>query len=255
MAKEKITFDDFYQAQYGERWKTLKAAMLSQEEDKTTIPGLLAPYYMDRTSIETANLLPLDEAEDVLDMCAAPGGKTIVLLTRLQGKASLVSNDRSADRRERMRRAVSQSVPSSFLSRWKITGHDASRWGLYEKEAYDAILLDAPCSSERHVIQSAEHLQDWSPSRPKRLQALQYTMFTSAMLALRSGGYLLYSTCSINRAEDDGIVSRFMTKHPEEAEEIPVSLEYGENLDYGSLVLPDKSRGRGPMYAVLLRKI
>ena len=109
MAKERITFDDFYQAQYGERWKTLKAAMLSQEEDKTTIPGLLAPYYMDRASIEIASKLPITPGDTVLDMCAAPGGKTIVLLTRLCGKGKLVSNDRSPDRRERM----TQQVPAS----------------------------------------------------------------------------------------------------------------------------------------------
>ncbi len=255
MAREKITFEVFYSEQYGDRWEELKAAMLSEEEDKTTLPDLIQPYYMDRTSIETAYLLPLKEGDSVLDMCAAPGGKTIVLLSRMEGKCSLVSNDRSSERRERMRRAVTECLPPSLLSSWKVTGHDASKWGLYEKEAYDAILLDAPCSSERHVMQSHEHLMQWSPSRPKRLQALQYTMLNSAMMALKRGGCLLYSTCSINRLEDDAIIRRFMTKHPGEAIEVPIALEFGEKLDYGSLVLPDKSGGRGPMYAALLRKL
>ena len=251
----KLTFDEFYSAQYGDRWEELKEAMLSEEEDKTSPEGLAEPYYMDRTSIETASLLPVKEGDNVLDMCAAPGGKTIILLLKLNGSGRLVSNDRSMDRRERMRKAVAASVPENLRASHLITGHDASRWGLYEKEAYDAVLLDAPCSSERHVIQSPEHLGQWSPSRPKRLQALQYSMLTSAMLALKKDGVLLYSTCSINSGEDEDIISRFMKRHPDEAEEIDISLEHGEKRSHGVIVLPDRSGGRGPMYAALLRKL
>lgn len=251
----KLSFDEFYENQYGKRWQSLKDAMLSEEEDKTSPEGLISPYFMDRTSIETATLLPLDENPVVLDMCAAPGGKTIVILLRMKGCGSLISNDRSMDRRERMRRAVEASIPSQWRENHRITGHDASRWGLYEKEIYTSILLDAPCSSERHVLQSPEHLKEWSPSRPKRLQALQYSMLSSAMLALKKGGYLLYSTCSINQGEDEEIIKRFMRKHPEEAEEVEINLEYGEKREFGMIVLPDNSNGRGPMYAALLRKI
>ena len=251
----KMTFDEFYASQYGERWPSLREAMLSEEDDKTSPEGLLEPYYMDKASIETASLLPVNEGDTVLDMCAAPGGKTIILLIKLRGKGKLVSNDRSPDRRERMRRAITASVPPQWREISTITGHDASKWGLYEKDVYDAVLLDAPCSSERHVITSPEHFSQWSPSRPKRLQALQYSMLASAMLALKKGGVLLYSTCSVNRGEDDAIISRFMHKHPGEAEELPISLTHGEKLDHGMIVLPDRSGGRGPMYAALLRKI
>lgn len=251
----KISFDDFYYAQYGERWTTLKNAMLSEEDDKASPENLIEPYYMDRTSIETANLLPIKDGDVVLDMCAAPGGKTIVLLMKLQGTGKLISNDRSLDRRERMRRAVETSVPAEYRANHTITGHDSSKWGLFEKDIYDAVLLDAPCSSERHVLNSPEHLSSWSSSRPKRLQALQYSMLTSAILALKRNGYLLYSTCSVNSGEDEEIIKRFMRKHPDEAEEIEINLEFGEKREYGTIVLPDKSGGRGPMYAALLRKL
>ena len=251
----KATFDEFYASCYGERWEDLKKAMLSDKEDKISPEGVVEPYYMDRTSIETAMLLDVQPGDTVLDMCAAPGGKSIVLALALSGSGELVSNDRSSDRRERMKRAFTSSLPESFRSIITVTGHDASKWGLYEKDMYDAILLDAPCSSERHVINSAEHYSIWSPSRPKRLQALQYSMFASAMLALKKGGYLLYSTCSINKGEDEEIVKRFMHKHPGEAEEAELLLEYGEKMEYGMIVLPDKAKGRGPMYGVLLKKL
>ncbi len=248
-------FDEFYREQYGPRWEELKGAMLSAIDDKTTIAGLLEPYFMDRTSIETAMLLPIEEGLSVLDMCAAPGGKSIVIASQLKGSGRLVSNDRSPDRRGRMRKAFESSLPETWRSNIVITGHDASKWGVYEKDAYDRILLDAPCSSERHVINSPEHLSQWSASRPRRLQALQFSMLSSALLALRKGGMILYSTCSINKGEDEDIIARLMRKHPDEVRERPVSLEYGEKREYGCMVLPDRSGGRGPMYAALLEKL
>lgn len=251
----KPDFNGFYREQYGERWEGLAAAMLSEEEDKASIDGLLEPYFMDRTSIETAMLLPIEEGLDVLDMCAAPGGKSIVIASRLKGSGRLVSNDRSPDRRGRMRKAFETSLPEKWRMNIEITGHDASKWGVYEKEAYDRILLDAPCSSERHVMNSPEHLSQWSPSRPRRLQALQFSMISSALLALRPGGLMLYSTCSINSGEDEDIIARLMKKHPGEIRELPIALEYGEEREHGAIVLPDRSGGRGPMYAALLEKL
>ena len=251
----KLTFDEFYRLQWQDRWEQLRAAMLSDTDDKTSIEGLAEPYFMDRASIETARLLSPEQGSDVLDMCAAPGGKSIVIASMLKGTGTLTSNDRSPDRRGRMKRAFESSLPEEWRKNIRITGHDASKWGVYEKEAYDYILLDAPCSSERHVLCSPGHLREWSPSRPKRLQALEYSMLSSAVLALRHGGILIYSTCSVNRGECEDIIERFMQRHPGEAEEIEIELTDGERLSHGMIVLPDRAGGRGPMYAAKLRKI
>lgn len=248
-----MTLDDWYSGIWGDRWPGLKEALLSGNDSKASLDGLLSPYYMDRTSIDTARLLPVERDGNVLDMCAAPGGKTLVLALRLNGTGRLTANDRSPERRGRLRKTIEECLPEECRKNITVTGHDAGRWGLYEKEAYSSILLDAPCSSERHVLQSPSHLAQWSPSRPKRLQKEQFTMLSSAYLALEKGGWLLYSTCSVNPGENEENIARLLERH-QDMEEAQADLPFSEKRRHGLLVLPDRAEGRGPMYACLLRK-
>ncbi len=246
-------FDEFYSSLYKERWKTLKEALLKESEDKIVPMGLQAPYYMDKSSVITASLLPVTPSSTVLDMCAAPGGKSLVLALKMEGKGLLVSNDRSPERRRRMRIVFDECLPPDSVE-IKITGYNAESWGLYEKEVYDYILLDAPCSSERHVLGSEKYLSQWSPSRPKRLQISQYAMLSSALIALKKGGYILYSTCSINSGENEGVIKKLFSRHADEVEEVECDLEYAEKREYGAVILPDRASGLGPMYSCLLKK-
>lgn len=246
-------FEEFYKGIYQDRWESLKKALLEAKETQVAIPGLVSPYYVDQASLETASLLPVEEGMNVLDMCAAPGGKTLVLATKLKGTGSLTSNDRSPDRRVRLRNSISECLSESYRENIRVTGYDASSWGVYEEDAYDAILLDAPCSSERHVLNDEKHLSIWSPSRPKRLAILQYSMLSSALIAARSGAYILYSTCSINPDENANVIKKLFKRHPDEVEEIEIDIN-GEKLEHGMIVLPDKADGKGPMYACLVRK-
>lgn len=246
-------FDEYYSSLYKERWPRLKEALLKKSEEKVVPPGLKNPYYMDRSSLLTASLLPVTPSSTVLDMCAAPGGKSLVLALKMEGKGLLVSNDRSPERRRRMKEVFSSSLPEESVE-IKITGYNAESWGVYEKEVYDYILLDAPCSSERHVLGSEKYLSQWSPSRPKRLQISQYAMLSSALIALKAGGHILYSTCSINSGENEEVIRKLVSRHPDEVETVDVELEYSEKRDYGRIILPDSASGLGPMYCCLIRK-
>lgn len=249
--KSEVLFENFYREEYGERWATLKEALSKDKDTMMEIPDLLTPYYLDTVSYRTADLLPIEPGMNVLDMCAAPGGKTLVLAKKLKGNGMLISNDRSPERRERLRKTISQSLTEEERSIIKITGFDASAWGVYEENIYDAILLDAPCSSERHVINDRKHLDMWSESRPKRLAILQYSMLSSALIAAKNDSYILYSTCSINKKENEMVIEKLFKRHEDEVSEIKI--DYGENQKYGTIVLPDRSGGEGPMYACLLR--
>ena len=107
---------------------------------------------MDGASILAAQALDPQPGDDILDLCAAPGGKSLMLAEKIAEAGTLVANDRSASRRGRLKRVLESYIPNPVRERIRVTGHDATKWCVFETEAYDRILLDAPCSSERHVL-------------------------------------------------------------------------------------------------------
>lgn len=256
--KDKINpsnlFDDYYRSIWNNRWDSLKAALLDEKSTQVSVEGTNPPYWLDQASLLTASLLPVTPGSSVLDMCAAPGGKSLVLARAIGKQGYLTANDRSPERRERLRKVLASLSPE-ISPTIKITGFNAESWGVYEKEVYDYILLDAPCSSERHVLNDEKHLSIWSPSRPKRLAISQYAMLSSALIALKKGGWLLYSTCSINPGENEEVIKKLFKRHEgeiKEAENIP---QWAEKREFGGMVLPDKSGGMGPMYFCLIKKV
>jgi 16S rRNA C967 or C1407 C5-methylase (RsmB/RsmF family) len=126
---------------------------------------------------------------------------------------------------------------------------------LYEQSAYDAILLDAPCSSERHVLQDPKALALWGPARTKHLAVQQFAMLAAALEAVKPGGHVLYSTCSISSLENEAVVERLAKKRSGRYEEIPVEAPFSEELSHGRIILPDTAQGKGPLYFCLIRRI
>lgn len=247
-------FELYYSDIYKDRWESLKTALLQESSPVLLSEKLDSPYFMDKASIEAASFLPVKHGDSVLDMCAAPGGKTLVLALKLEGTGSLVANDRSSARRNRLHNVISSCLSPDFSKNISITGHDSTKWGLYQKDTYDCILLDAPCSSERHVLQDQSALEQWGPNRPKTLAIQQYAMLTAALDASKIGGYILYSTCSVNPLEDELVVEKLCAKRSGRFEEIPLDTD-AERLSHGYIYLPDKSNGIGPLYFCLLRRL
>lgn len=256
-------FNDYYGTIYGERWEDLKQSFLKEKEPVSLSDKLSKAYYMDTASILAASCLPVKEGDKVLDMCAAPGGKTLILAMKLNGTGTLVSNDRSPSRRARLATVIKECLPPKLNSNIRITGHDSTTWSLYEKDEYDCILLDAPCSSERHVLTDPQALSIWGTGRPKSLAIRQFAMLCAALDAVKTDGFILYSTCSINPGENTGVIEKLLTKRKGRVEVRKPNLNATalsgvltiEDLSYGSIVLPDKSDGAGPLYFCLLRRI
>ena len=169
-----MEFFDYFSQLYGERWPALLESLKGEGcATELRFGEGLEPYYLDEASVFAAESLGVLPGDRVLDMCAAPGGKSLVLASRLRGEGSLQSNDRSPDRRIRLSHVLENSLPEQWRSVISVTGYDGVKFGMHKKESYDRILLDAPCSSDRHVLNAPEHLKVWSVKRVKRLAVEQ----------------------------------------------------------------------------------
>lgn len=260
-------FEKYYSELFGDRWESLKKALLSDSVYVEWKIDSFESYYLDPASVFAAMSLPLKGAISVLDLCAAPGGKTLILSSRMDKDAILVSNERSASRKQRLVQVCNQCLPEEIRNRIKISCSDGSKWCTTQKECYDRILLDAPCSSERHVLQDDKYLNEWSPARIKTLSMEQWALLSSSYRLLKPNGYLVYSTCALNPFENDNVVSRLFKKFNdfeivyeyENLEDISkfckktISL-IPERTEFGYHILPDKQNGCGPIWFTLIHK-
>ena len=266
-------FEQFYSSLYGQRWQTLKTAFAAPSDSvEYRVPGSQKSYYLDSASILAALCLPLDEAEEILDLCAAPGGKTLVLASRMKENACLSSNERSPQRKHRLSTVVEECLPPDISQRVRVSCSDGSTWCTRQTQCFDSILLDAPCSSERHVLADPKYLEQWSPSRIKTVTSEQWALLSSAYRLLRKGGYLLYSTCALAPQENDQMMERLIKKFRKDDSDsfefcepeaklsqikkcADLLLPEYEKTKYGWQILPDTSNGAGPIYFSLIKKI
>jgi len=254
-------FEAWYGGLFAGRWPALRLALLEPVRHIAWQESLLEPYYLDPGSAAAALALPPPEEGRVLDMCAAPDGKTLILAGRLDPDSELTANEFSRERKNRLLTVLDGHLPPGLRQRVSVTGRDASRWSRYEQDAYDRILLDAPCSSERHVLSSPAYLAEWSPARIRNLAQRQWSLLSGAWLVLKEGGYLLYSTCALSPAENDGVAERLLKKYGDVAviepsldTEVILKGMKGEKTRFGTHILPDSGAGAGPLYYVLFRK-
>ena len=249
-------FEGHYRKIWGSRWEKLRESLLRPASSVPYGEGLVKPYMMDRASVLAALSLHLPSRGTILDACAAPGGKSLVLASRLAGDTSLLCNELSSERRRRLVKVLDEHLDEE-KRRWvTVSGFDAGKLGGRKSEwnRFDAILLDAPCSSERHVIQSEKALAEWTPARPRSLSQRQWALLSAAFLLLKPGGSLVYATCALSPEENDSPASRLLEKYAGNITLDEPDFAEGEKTRYGKLILPDESGGMGPMYVARFRK-
>ena len=267
-------FEAYYSALYGERWESLKLAF--QCESKAVeyrVPGAEKSYFLDSASVLAALCLPLAGAENILDLCAAPGGKTLVLASRMPQDAHLSSNERSPERKHRLATVVSECLPPEISERILVSCSDGATWCRRQSECFDRILLDAPCSSERHVFNDEKYLSQWSPSRVKTVAMEEWALLSSAWRLLEPQGILVYSTCALAPQENDEMMDRLEKKFSRNSKAmefldavpdlteikacVPAdfTLPAWEKTKFGYQILPDVSGGAGPIYFSVIRKL
>ncbi|WP_433006420.1 RsmB/NOP family class I SAM-dependent RNA methyltransferase [Treponema socranskii] len=261
-------FESLYSALYGQRWPKIKEALSGDVRYASWNAGGREPYFLDAASVLAASSLPLSGAHTVLDLCAAPGGKTLVLASLMESDAYLVANERSRERSKRLRRVLENCLSESVFARVRTNVSDGAKLCLNKNARFDRILLDAPCSSERHVFTDAKYLAEWTPSRIKTSAIVQWALLSSAYRMLNPDGYILYSTCALAFAENDDVVERLFKKFDTAKialDRIPLArqklepfcdtpLPEAEKTKYGFHVLPDTQDGAGPIYFSLIQK-
>lgn len=245
-------FDAHFAERFGERWPVLKNALI--QDSKYQVPqGLIKDYFMDPASMVAAELLGVQPGDQVLDLCAAPGGKSLVLALGLQGQGELYSNEPSDPRRARLHRVLEEHLSPELHQVCKVTGRDGTLYSRQFSESFDKVLCDVPCGTEAHVLASPEHLKEWTPSRSKTIAIRQFALLCSGFDCLKPGGSLVYSTCSLSQEENDEICRKLIKKR-QGFSWIPLENIPGESTEFGKWILPDAYPGEGPIFMAKLIK-
>lgn len=161
------------------------------------------------------HFLPPDITDPVLlDAAAAPGSKTTQMAARLNRHGAIVANEFSASRIK----SLYSNLQRCGVSNAALTHYNANVFGKWLPEAFDGILLDAPCSGEGTLRKDPHALDNWSLEHVEEIAALQRELIESAFQALKPGGTLIYSTCTLNHRENSDVVASLMENHPEAVE-------------------------------------
>jgi 16S rRNA (cytosine1407-C5)-methyltransferase len=191
-----------------------RAELLNREE---TSRGKVYP--VNPASVDAVNALDPQPGQEVLDLAAAPGGKTLIMAAKMHNEGRIAAVEPVRGRFHRMR---------ANLNRCGVTNtayylEDGRRIGRKVPGRFDRVLLDAPCSSEsRFRLADPETYRHWKPRKVKECARKQRGLIRSAFQALKPGGYLVYSTCSFAPEENELVVSYLLN-----AEVAAVPVEFG----------------------------
>ena len=274
---------------------------------------LMTHWNLDGASVLVAHLLDVQPGDSVLDLCAAPGGKSITLAQRSwpemyadatdeqknaaasRSISRLVTNETDGRRQKRLAENLQAYLPPKLLASGKAqcTKVDATVAGpatnaLLAGGNCDKVLVDAPCSSERHIIhanlkasashRSAPEMANWRPGTSKTLAKTQVDLLMNALRAVKVGRVVMYATCSIEPTENDGVIEKMLAMvekmkkkgaiqwtvelgfgSGERSEAVEKELQecWAERTRFGWIVLPDHSSGHrfGPLFFSRITKL
>lgn len=223
---------------------------IAPENKPQIINDLHSHYFLDESSLYSGLLLPIKPNDHILDMCSAPGGKLLCMAMQ-HTNIQITANDLSLSRFNRLKKVINDYLPLSIKSKIRLTNKDANYFGLKYANFFDAILLDAPCSSEAHVVNDEKLLKNYKGLR-KTVAHAQYSLLCAALLALKPGGYVMYATCSINKNENELLIKKALHKKRDVCRLIPIK-STGLDTGFGVSILPHIHRS-GPAFFSLLQK-
>ena len=168
-------------------------------------------YIQEPSAMAVGALADAKPGERVLDLCAAPGGKTTHLAGRMAGEGLLVANEIFPARAK----ILAQSVERAGIAGCVVTSETPARLAERFPAYFDCIVVDAPCSGEGMFRKEEIAVTEWTPDAPALCAARQDEILAEAAKMLRPGGRLIYSTCTFAPEENEGTLSRFLAAHPD----------------------------------------
>ena len=208
-----------------------------------------AYYIQEASAMVSAAVLDARPGEAVLDLCAAPGGKSTQIAAAMENRGLLVSNDPEPARAKALAGNLERMGAANAIVVNALPERLAERWG----ETFDAILVDAPCSGEGMFRRDPAARDEWNPSAPEGCARRQSGILDSAARMLKPGGRLVYSTCTFNRQENEGSITSFLARHPDFAPEDFALPGIGPSQGGMLRVFPHRVRGDGHFVAKLRR--
>lgn len=206
-------------------------------------------YIQEPSAMLVADALPIEPDDFVLDMCAAPGGKSCEIASRLTGEGILIANDIEASRA----RILSENIERFGLDNTIVTNVDPMRFTKQFQEAFDKIVLDAPCSGEGMFRKLEQAIDTWSEEKVLECAHIQKNLLKGAYDMLKQGGMVIYSTCTYSYEENEAMVHYAVDELGFELLPLNKSngLCPGVDLDEVVRCYPHHYRGEGHFIALL----
>lgn len=217
-------------------------------------------YVQEPAAMMPAECIDIDPEWTVLDMCAAPGGKSTQLKNKLGDKGVLVSNEIISSRCK----ILTGNIERLGLKNTVTTCMDTKKLASVFQNTFDLIMCDAPCSGEGMFRKEEIAVSEWSEGNVKMCATRQAEILENAVRLLKNGGYIIYATCTFSLEENEMLIDDFLQRHPEfelvKPKEVVVKNTCDgiafegckcENISYTRRCYPHKTKGEGQFAAVL----
>lgn len=216
-------------------------------------------YIQEPSAMAVGEIMDSKPGERILDLCAAPGGKSTHLASRMNQEGILVSNEIHPTRAK----ILSQNIERLGIKNAIVTNETPENLAKKFKGYFDRILVDAPCSGEGMFRKDLGAREEWSLSNVKQCSKRQLDILQNAAAMLCVGGRLVYSTCTFSPEENEGVINSFIKLNSDfEIEKVDVYQGFDsgrsqwvedavENIDRTIRIWPHKTQGEGHYIAVL----
>lgn len=232
--------------------------------------GVLDYYLLDGASVLPVLALDIKAGDIVLDTCAAPGGKALTILQTLVPRV-VVANDLMESRVNRIHKVAKQYLLDDSTNEQILYVTERDARTIDDKDIYNKILVDVPCTTDRHVLHSDEN-NIFKPTRVKerlKIPEIQSQILSNALKLVSVGGTVVYATCSLSPVQNDGVVQVALKKVWEETDTVMIVKDMSEallplgylfqfanvGLKYGHIAVPTMENNWGPMYFCKIQRV